>query len=265
MRYAKSDHRGSGHPVTAANFREICACQRHRSRARARLRLRRYLLLGFTVAVFGAVYPLDAFDIRPRPASAAETEVIAAASALRQAAPVQQAGAIPFLEELETAAFGRSVALPSPLLIEQVREEFFRTEIPYGEIIYREAKLQGLAPELVAAVVKTESDFRPALVSHKNAQGLMQLLPSTAKLMGTTEVLDPVQNIRAGTRYLKHLQGQFDDPVMVLAAYNAGPGKVRVYGGLPPYRETRDYVKKVDRSKRRFQRQIAERVASMAR
>jgi soluble lytic murein transglycosylase-like protein len=250
--------------VTAENFRQICSCQTHQKTARARARLRRYLLLGLTVAVFGAVYPLDAFDLAFSEKTEADKAVIVAASALvADARPAN--GAIPFLADLDTTTFGRSLSLPNPLTIEKVREEFFRTEIPYGEIIYREARSQGLAPELVAAVVKTESDFRPRLISNKNAHGLMQLIPSTAALMGTTDVMDPVQNIRGGTRYLKHLQEQFDDPVMVLAAYNAGPGTVRVYGGVPPYRETRDYVKKVDRSTRRFQREVAKRIASYPR
>jgi soluble lytic murein transglycosylase-like protein len=250
--------------VTAENFRQICSCQTHQTIVRARARLRRYLFLGLTIAVFGAVYPLDALDLTFSEKTDADRAVIVAASAL-QAETRAGSGAISFLSDLDTTTFGRSLSLPNPLMIEKVREEFFRTEIPYGEIIYREARSQGVAPELVAAVVKTESDFRPRLVSNKNAHGLMQLLPSTAALMGTTDVMDPAQNIRAGTRYLKYLQGQFEDPVMVLAAYNAGPGTVRVYGGVPPYRETRDYVKKVDRSVRRFQREVATRIASYPR
>lgn len=250
--------------VTAENFRQICSCQTHQKMVRARARLRRYLFLGLTVAVFGAVYPLDAFDLAVSEKTDADKAVIVAASAL-QADTRPGNGSIALLPDLDTTTFGRSLSLPNPLMIEKVRQEFFRTEIPYGEIIYREARSQGLAPELVAAVVKTESDFRPRLISNKNAHGLMQLLPSTAALMGTTDVMDPVQNIRAGTRYLRHLQGQFDDPVKVLAAYNAGPGTVRVYGGVPPYRETRDYVKKVDRSTRRFQKEVAKRIASYPR
>lgn len=248
--------------VTAENFRQICSCQTHQKMARARVRLRRYLFLGLTVAAFGAVYPLDAFDLAVAEKTDADKAVLVAASALQANT---RPGAISFLRDLDTTTFGRSLSLPNPLLIEKVRQEFFRTEVPFGEIIYREARSHGVAPELVAAVVKTESDFRPQLISNKNAHGLMQLLPSTAALMGTTDVMDPVQNIRAGTRYLRHLQGQFEDPVMVLAAYNAGPGTVRVYGGVPPYRETRDYVKKVDRSTRRFQKEIATRIASYPR
>lgn len=264
MNEASTRERKRAAGVTAENFRQICSCQTHRTLKRARVRMRRYLLLGLTLAAFGAVYPLDAFDLALSEKTDADEAVIMAASALR-AERDRVNRAIPFLQDLDTTTFGRSLALPNPLMIEKVREEFFRVEVPYGEIIYREARSQGLAPELVAAVVKTESDFRPRLISNKNAHGLMQLLPSTAALMGTTDVMDPVQNIRAGTRYLKHLQKQFDDPVMVLAAYNAGPGTVRVYGGVPPYRETRDYVKKVDRSTRRFQREVAQRIASFPR
>jgi soluble lytic murein transglycosylase-like protein len=101
-------------------------------------------------------------------------------------------------------------------------------------------------------MVHTESDFRPSLVSHKTAQGLMQLVPSTAALLGVDDPFDPEKNIAAGTRYFRYLLDRFDDETMALAAYNAGEGNVERYGGIPPFAETRDYISKVNRRTRRY-------------
>lgn len=243
--------------VTADNWRVICPCQKHaRRRSRLAGKRRQILLFAGSLLLVGASVPLDALETAIRLPEAK----LASASAETAGLAVRAGGAIPFIDP-STTSFAGTVRLPSPLRIERVREDFFRTQIPYGEIIYREAKRHGLAPELVAAVVETESDFRPRLVSPKDAQGLMQVLPSTAQLMGFADPMDPVQNIRAGTRYLKYLNEEFGDPTMVLAAYNAGPGRVKAHGAVPPFRETREYVRKVERAKRRFQRQIAERLA----
>lgn len=245
--------------VTADDWRVICPCQKH-SRRRPRLagKRRQVLLFAGSLLLVGASVPLDALETAIRlPEAKLETS-----SAQAAGIAARDGGAIPFIDPARTS-FGGTVILPSPLQIERVRQDFFRTQIPYGEIIYREAKRHGLEPELVAAVVQTESDFRPRLVSPKDAQGLMQVLPSTAELMGFRDPMDPVQNIRAGTRYLKYLTEEFADPTMVLAAYNAGPGRVRAHGAIPPFRETRNYVRKVEHAKKRFQRQIAERLATL--
>src|SRR5213082_3492640 len=85
---------------------------------------------------------------------------------------------------------------------EIMREQFFRSEVPFGWIIYREAKRNNLQPELVAAVVEAESDFRPRLISGKNAQGLMQIVPSTGRILGTDDLFDPEANVAAGAKYL---------------------------------------------------------------
>lgn len=243
--------------VTADNWRVICPCQKHARRRRALLgKKRQVLLFASSLLLVGASVPLDALESSIRLPQ--EQVTLSSVSAATAGVAVREGGAIPFITPI--GSFGGSVRLPSPLLIEGVREEFFRTQIPYGELIYREARKHGLEPELVAAVVQTESDFRPRLVSPKDAQGLMQVLPSTAELMGYADPMDPVQNIRAGTRYLKYLTEEFDDPALVLAAYNAGPGRVKQHGTIPPFRETRDYVRKVEHSKKRFQRMIAERL-----
>lgn len=139
-----------------------------------------------------------------------------------------------------------------PLTLEIFKENYFRTHVPFGAIIFREARKNDLPPELVAAMVHTESDFRPGLVSHKAAQGLMQIVPSTAALLGVDDPFDPEKNIAAGTKYFRYLLDRFDDETMALAAYNAGEGNVARYGGIPPFAETRDYISKVNRRTRKY-------------
>jgi soluble lytic murein transglycosylase-like protein len=118
------------------------------------------------------------------------------------------------------------------------------------------AKRHGLDPALVLAVVAVESAFRSDAVSPKGAQGLMQLMPATAVSLGVTNPLDPEQNLEGGARHLEGLLAQYGgDLTRALAAYNAGAGAVSRHGGVPPYRETREYVKKV---LRRYQSAEAE-------
>jgi soluble lytic murein transglycosylase-like protein len=108
------------------------------------------------------------------------------------------------------------------------------------------ARRHGIDPELVLAVVSVESAFRPDAISPKGAQGLMQLMPGTARELGVKDPLDPAANLDGGTRYLNALLQQYKgDLKRALAAYNAGAGAVKRHGGVPPYRETREYVQKV--------------------
>lgn len=103
-----------------------------------------------------------------------------------------------------------------------------------------------VSPALALAVIGVESGGRPTAVSHKGATGLMQLMPATATRFGVADATDPAQNIRGGIAYLDWLMEEFaGDPVLVLAAYNAGEGAVRSHDGVPPYSETRDYVPRV--------------------
>ena len=104
----------------------------------------------------------------------------------------------------------------------------------------------GVPRELVIAVSRAESAFRSEVSSPAGATGLMQLMPATAKGLGVTDVRDPWQNIAGGTKYLRQLLDRFDgDVTKVVAGYNAGPGAVQKYGGVPPYEETRTYVARV--------------------
>jgi soluble lytic murein transglycosylase len=114
------------------------------------------------------------------------------------------------------------------------------------ELIEHYAHTFRLEKALIKAVIKVESDYNPQAVSRKGALGIMQLIPSTAQEMKVNNPLDPAENIRGGTRYLRKMldacNGNLD---LALAAYNAGPGAVRQYGGVPPYTETRRYVRRV--------------------
>lgn len=132
---------------------------------------------------------------------------------------------------------------------DSIRAEFFATEVPYGELIYEKAKKYDVDPALVAAVIEQESRFRPRAQSHKGAKGLMQLMPRTGRWMGARDLYDPEQNIDAGVKYIKYLNERFDgDLKKTIAAYNGGEGNVMRYRGIPPFRETRQYVKKVLRN-----------------
>ena len=116
----------------------------------------------------------------------------------------------------------------------------------YLDIIRRHANFYSLEEALIKAVIKVESDYQPRIVSKKGAQGLMQLIPETAKSLKVNNPFDPSENIRGGSEYLRRMLDLFDNDVeLALAAYNSGPSTVQRYGGIPPYDETRNYVKKV--------------------
>jgi soluble lytic murein transglycosylase-like protein len=103
---------------------------------------------------------------------------------------------------------------------------------------------EGVDPDLFLRLVGAESSFNPDAVSSKGASGLAQLMPGTAAELGV-DPTDPIENLRGGARYYRQQLDEFGDPVLALAAYNAGPGNVRKYGGVPPFAETRNYIAKI--------------------
>ncbi len=121
----------------------------------------------------------------------------------------------------------------------QTPEDSLRQEIS------RAAEKYGLSPKLISAVIEQESAGDPQAVSQAGAKGVMQLMDATATMLGVKNVFDPAENIDAGSRYLKQQLDRFGELPLALAAYNAGPGAVEKYGGIPPYAETRNYVRAI--------------------
>lgn len=116
----------------------------------------------------------------------------------------------------------------------------------YEEIIQEAAKTYDIDAGLIRAVMQAESAFHPYIVSRAGAEGLMQLMPDLADEMGVSDSFDPRENIMGGARYLKQLLDQHNGNIaLTLASYNAGPGNVRRYGGVPPFKETRNYVRTI--------------------
>jgi len=135
----------------------------------------------------------------------------------------------------------------------------------YDRLIQRTAAQHKMDPALIKAVMHVESAFNPHAVSHKGAQGLMQLIPETAQRYGVEDLFDPVQNVRAGVMYLRDLQKMFKNNTrLVLAAYNAGENAVLRHKGVPPYDETRGYVVKVMKMHRTYQAEQKAATANVA-
>lgn len=123
---------------------------------------------------------------------------------------------------------------------------YLQTTASLEEIFTEASERYNVPKDLIKAIAKTESDFDPNATSGSGAQGLMQLMPATARELGVTDAYDPYQNVMGGTKYISQLLNKYDGDVkLALAAYNAGSGNVAKYGGIPPFKETQNYVVKV--------------------
>jgi soluble lytic murein transglycosylase-like protein len=137
--------------------------------------------------------------------------------------------------------------------------------IPYQGLIQAAAQKYGIDPALLAGVVKQESNFNPTARSASGALGLTQLMPATARGLGVSDPTDPAQSLDAGARFLSGLLKQFNgNASLALAAYNAGPGAVEKYGGIPPYQQTQQYVPAVLGSAAQYRRIWADSAAGAA-
>ena len=128
-----------------------------------------------------------------------------------------------------------------------IKPESSARQRQFDHLIEEYARAQGVSPDLIRAVIQAESNFNPRAVSAKGAMGLMQLMPATARELGVSDPFHPAENIRGGVTYLARLLAKYGQNVeLALAAYNAGAGNVERFGNaVPPFRETRDYVKKI--------------------
>ena len=122
---------------------------------------------------------------------------------------------------------------------------------PYASLVAKAARKTGLKRTLLSSVIRAESDFHSRAVSPKGALGLMQLMPATARSLAVQHPFDPAENIQGGAKYLRQMLQKFGSLNLALAAYNAGPGNVALYGGVPPFPETRSYVTRVRRAMKR--------------
>jgi soluble lytic murein transglycosylase-like protein len=183
------------------------------------------------IASFEAEEP----PVAPPPEPAAAPSVAPATAAAIQPA-AQPASATPAQAALAQAAQAHPAAVAQA------------TNVDLDQVIREVSRKNRLDPDFVSSVIKAESNFKPRAVSRKGAQGLMQLMPSTASQLGVADPFDPRANVEAGTAHLSALLDQYhDDPIKALAAYNAGAHRVKQYNGVPPYRETRAYISKIVR------------------
>jgi soluble lytic murein transglycosylase-like protein len=144
-----------------------------------------------------------------------------------------------------TGKLVRSVVVSSRPVLSKITPSIEASGADLNAIVEKAAKAHEVDPLLVHSIIKQESNYNVHAVSNKGAQGLMQLTPSTARMLGVSNSFDPEQNIEAGVKYLKYLQDLYKDDRLALAAYNAGPGAVDKYKWIPPYAETQNYVYQV--------------------
>ena len=155
-----------------------------------------------------------------------------------------------FVDEAGRRVYINGDSAPAPVAVQQASQKTAKM-LPIADpkiekVIQDMATRHGVDVNLIKAIIKAESNNNPKAVSSKGAQGLMQLMPPTARNLGVANSLDPAQNVDGGVRYLKQLMALYSGNLeLSLAAYNAGPGAVERHGGIPPYRETQQYVKKI--------------------
>jgi hypothetical protein len=147
--------------------------------------------------------------------------------------------------DLRTGKLVRSVVVSSRPVITKIVPPATKSGDDLNAIVEKAARAHEVDPLLVHSIIKVESNYNTHAVSNKGAQGLMQLTPSTARMLGVSNSFDPQQNIEAGVKYLKYLKDLYKDDRLALAAYNAGPGAVDKYKWIPPYAETENYVYQV--------------------
>jgi soluble lytic murein transglycosylase-like protein len=159
-------------------------------------------------------------------------------------APAAPSPTSSFSTALQKATGATATQAPSPAVSPASAASSLPAGTPYAAEITAAATRNGVDPALLAGLVKQESGFNPNAGSGAGARGLTQLMPGTASGLGVTNILDPVQNLNGGAKYLKQQLDAFGgDVTKALAAYNAGPGAVQRFGGVPPYSETQNYVR----------------------
>jgi soluble lytic murein transglycosylase-like protein len=181
------------------------------------------------------------------------TPARAETAVLRNGQRLQITGYVRDGELIHLYIAGGRVALRAEEVVSIEPEEYFPLrasealpDAPFAQLIRAAAQKHGVDEDLISSVITAESAFNPRAVSRKSARGLMQLMPATAARLDVDNAFDPAQNVDAGTRYLKLLLEKYgQDLTLALAAYNAGPDRVALYGGVPPFSETRAYVRRV--------------------
>ena len=158
-------------------------------------------------------------------------------------------------EYIEVVIHYDPIDVPSQFREKKTRSTKQNVPTSFDDIVAYYARYYGIERDLIYAVIKAESNGNPYAVSPAGARGLMQLMPGTASDMGVNDIFDPAENIAGGTQYLSKLLVLYKGNVtLTLAGYNAGPGNVKKYGGVPPFKETQEYVRRVQQYQRQFKR-----------